>query len=223
MLAQDPVTGQVYEVPDSQLYEADYAEYPEMMGEPPVVFDGFGNPIGTVGLPFLPMAISAAGGLIRRIIQAVRQRRAMRAAQGAPAPMPAPMPAAPMPMMAPFVAMPPQEPVAMETMGEAVYDGLGNPVGLIPPFPLPAPVPAPFRLSPFMPQAFRPRQLQVPPGWVRPPVPFLGMRPRRLYLRCSAWRGPAGLVPGFATQPVAPSAAAPGGAPVPVRRRHRRR
>ena len=47
MLVQDTLTGYLHEVPDSQLYEPEYAEYPEPMGE--VVYDGFGNP---VGLPF---------------------------------------------------------------------------------------------------------------------------------------------------------------------------
>ena len=52
MLVQDTLTGYLHEVPDAQLYGAQYGEYPEPMGE--VVYDGFGNP---VGLPFLaPLA-----------------------------------------------------------------------------------------------------------------------------------------------------------------------
>jgi hypothetical protein len=40
MLAQDPVTGQLYEVPDNQPYGTGYAEAPTMM------YDGLGNPVG---------------------------------------------------------------------------------------------------------------------------------------------------------------------------------
>ena len=60
MLVQDTLTGYLHEVPDAQLYEPEYAEYPEPMGE--VVYDGFGNP---VGLPFLAPAAAglAAKGL----------------------------------------------------------------------------------------------------------------------------------------------------------------
>jgi hypothetical protein len=71
MLAQDPVTGQLYEVPDSQLYEADYAEYPEMMGEPPVVYDGLGNPVGI--LPFLAPALAPAAA--RLLVSSPAARR----------------------------------------------------------------------------------------------------------------------------------------------------
>jgi hypothetical protein len=34
MLVQDTLTGAVHEVPESQLYEADYAESPEQMARP---------------------------------------------------------------------------------------------------------------------------------------------------------------------------------------------
>jgi hypothetical protein len=45
--------------------------------------------------------------------------------------------------------------------------------------------------APITPMAARP----LPAGWRRPPVPYTGPRPRRVYLRCSAWPGPRGLVP----------------------------
>ena len=35
----------------------------------------------------------------------------------------------------------------------------------------------------------------LPAGWRRPRIHTPGPRPRRVYLRCSAWRGPRGLVP----------------------------
>ena len=45
--------------------------------------------------------------------------------------------------------------------------------------------------APITPMAARP----LPAGWRRPPIPYTGPRPRRVYLRCSAWPGPRGLVP----------------------------
>ena len=45
--------------------------------------------------------------------------------------------------------------------------------------------------APVSPMAVRP----LPAGWRRPPIPYTGPRPRRVYLRCSAWPGPRGLVP----------------------------
>ena len=45
--------------------------------------------------------------------------------------------------------------------------------------------------APVSPMGVRP----LPAGWRRPPIPYTGPRPRRVYLRCSAWPGPRGLVP----------------------------
>ena len=57
MLVQDTLTGAVHEVPESQLYEADYAESPEQMAEGQILYDGLGNP---VGFSFLKRAFRAA-------------------------------------------------------------------------------------------------------------------------------------------------------------------
>ena len=46
MLVQDTLTGAVHEIPQSQLYEADYAESPEQMAEGQILYDGLGNPVG---------------------------------------------------------------------------------------------------------------------------------------------------------------------------------
>ena len=55
----------------------------------------------------------------------------------------------------------------------------------------------------------------VPGGWMRPPMPYMGMRPRRVYLRCGMWPGEPGLVPMFAANmPGAP--ALPGAVPPAV-------
>jgi hypothetical protein len=43
--------------------------------------------------------------------------------------------------------------------------------------------------------------------WVRAPMPYTGLRGRRLYMRCSVWPGPRGMVPAHAVQ------AQPGAAP----------
>jgi hypothetical protein len=70
-----------------------------------------------------------------------------------------------------------------------------------------------------------------PAGWQRAPLPYTGLGPRRLYMRCAVWPGPQGLVPGYAAN--MPPGALPGmpgfpgapGMPVPGGggRRHRRR
>src|SRR6266542_1032385 len=128
-------------------------------------------------------------------------------------------------------------------IGKVLYDGLGNPVGmlggfwdvikgvasnipivgglvsnLIPGSSPPPPTPAlPFpgsQLSPYR--------------WIRPQGPLMAGH-RRMYLRCTAWPGPEGLVPVDATTtgllPPPPGAPMPGTPAGPVfhRRRHRRR
>lgn len=115
---------------------------------------------------------------------------------------PPPSPALPMPLPAlPFPA--PQFPPSLPGTGSNLYPGG-------PPFPTTAPAPWPYR-------------------WVRSEGPLMAGQ-RRLYLRCTAWPGPQGLVPADATTPgllpPMPGAPVPPGTPVrPVyrRRRHRRR
>jgi hypothetical protein len=64
-----------------------------------------------------------------------------------------------------------------------------------------------------------------PTGWVRPPLPYTGLGPKRLYMRCAVWPGPRGLVPGFAQNlpPQAVPGAPPPGLPYMGGRRHHRR
>ena len=71
MIVQDTLTGTLHEVPDGQVYESEFGEYPYQMGEP--VYDGLGNPVGF--LPFLPKIASLAasflpkvGGMIRGLL-----------------------------------------------------------------------------------------------------------------------------------------------------------
>src|SRR5262249_54029272 len=102
MLMQDSLTGYLHEVPE--LGE------PEPYGE--VAYDGFGNPVGFFGR--------------RR-----RRRRAPETEQ--PTVQPPPPPPAPMPMEhGPAPQAPPEgggEHMPGDEIGEATYDGLGNPVG----------------------------------------------------------------------------------------------
>lgn len=128
-------------------------------------------------------------------------------------------------------------------LGEPVYDGFGNPVGFsplhlianamkglfgkksrppgAPPQALgqPFPLPMPFARPPW------------PLGWQRAPLPYTGLGPRRVYMRCALWPGPAGLTPAFAANmppgapgmPGVPALPAPGGGGRGRGRRRRRR
>ena len=61
--------------------------------------------------------------------------------------------------------------------------------------------------SPYGPPAYgAPRP--PPLGWINPPLPYTGLGPRRLYMRCAVWPGPQGLVPGYAAN--MPPGAQPG-------------
>jgi hypothetical protein len=48
-------------------------------------------------------------------------------------------------------------------------------------------------LAPAFSSMFRPPQ--IPSGWMRPQLPYTGLGPRRMYMRCAVWPGPRGLVP----------------------------
>jgi hypothetical protein len=77
-------------------------------------------------------------------------------------------------------------------------------------------------------QRARMRGRHWPLGWTRPPLPYTGLGPKRLYMRCAVWPGPKGLVPAYAAQ--MPAAALQQGAQMAaqraagmMRRRRRRR
>jgi hypothetical protein len=188
MLVQDTLTGAVHEVPESQLYEADYAESPEQMAEGQILYDGLGNPVGfsflkkafrklapfasklapftsLLPVPGASLLTQAAQGalpsIIRRLTPAARRvQQFFPVAQAFRQAVPA---AAPPGSVGGFY-------------GEAVP---------APPVAAP-PVPAP--------------PMQAPPGWIPRPSPYLGTKGRRMYLRCVSWRGPKGLVPAVAAQ-----------------------
>jgi hypothetical protein len=201
MLVQDTLTGYLHEVPDSRLYEPEYAEYPEPMGE--VAYDGFGNPVGLAFLAPLaaklaPMALARLPGILRGVRGAIKRfvpaaRRALPGAIQQFAPAAQAFQQAPPGVVQQFApvaqAFQQPPPVAMEQPmpaagGEAEFAEV--------PYPVPA--------TPFM----RP----PPPGWIPRPSPYTGLRPRRVYMRCLVWRGPKGLVPARAAQ-TPPAAIAP--------------
>jgi hypothetical protein len=180
MLAQDPVTGQLYEVPDNQPSGTGYAEAPTMM------YDGLGNPVGWAFLAplaaklaakALPFVAKYAAPLAQRLLA---RRPSVPRAFAPPVPyMPAPMP-----------------PSIEEEYGQYGEYAPPGPMQM-PQFPFPRPRPRPYCRAP------------QPVGWITPALPYTGARPRRLYLRCSVWPGPKGLVPTMATQPGAPAPVQP--------------
>jgi hypothetical protein len=132
---------------------------------------------------------------------------------------------------------------APEGYGQMAYDGFGNPVGLVGELPLPFPwarrtvwspllrryvqmtwspgqrrwIQAPFQPGPPGGLPFRP----LPSGWIRPQLPYTGLGPRRLYMRCAVWPGPRGLVPAEAAA-MQPQPGMPGSGSAPGRRGRRR-
>lgn len=235
MLYQDRLTGLLHEVPDGPVQGFGYGENPDGIGEPQMVYDGLGNPLGfsfkralgKLAAKAAPFAATLGpwGMVASRALPLVS--RAMLAPHRPPMP-------------PPLQFMPPQmepEPVGSE-IGEMpmAYPRPGTyPMSMRQPTPIvrqhaaPRWIPAsPAHWSRPTPAQWGPAAAMRPPipaGWRRPGVPYTGVQPRRLYMRCAVWRGPGGLVPINPGQPaVAPQPAA---APAPmghrrVRRRHRR-
>ena len=197
MLIQDTLTGAVHEVPESQLYEADYAESPEQMAEGQILYDGLGNP---VGFSFLKKAFRAASrlaplasllpipgaglltqvaqralpGIIRQFAPAARKLQRV-------------LPPGVVQQFAP-VAQAFQQALPAAAPPASVGGFYGE---AVPAQPMPV------------------QALQPPPGWIPRPSPYQGTKGRRIYLRCVSWRGPKGLVPASAAQaPPAPAVVA---------------
>lgn len=215
MLVQDTLTGVVHEVPESQLYEADYAESPEQMAEGQMLYDGLGNP---VGFSFLKRAFRAAtrlaplasllpvpgAGLLTQMAQRALPgiiRQLGPAAQR----LQRVLPPGVVQQFAPVAqAFQQAVPAAAPPGTVGGFYGEAVPAPPIPAQPMPAP--------PMPAQA-----LQPPPGWIPRPSPYLGRKGRRIYLRCVSWRGPKGLVPAVAAQaPPAPAVVAQTPGPVVV-------
>ncbi len=129
---------------------------------------------------------------------------------------------------------------APEGYGQMAYDGFGNPVGFVGEgvFP-PGTVWSPLlrRLVRTIWSPIQRRWIQVPiqppvpsglpwrpwpMGWIRPQLPYTGLGPRRLYMRCAVWPGPRGLVPADAAMMMQPQPGIPGPGGAPGRRGRRR-
>ena len=187
MLYHDSL-GRLYEVPDSQVYGLGLAGSPYGFADNQILYDGLGNPVGA--WPFSNIA-KAVGGLVSKALPAVASfipggslisqalpALAQGMSPGSPAPAgPVPPPQALMPQVPQVPGMMPPVP----GMAQGMMPGT-------PGFP------------PGMPYA-RP----WPHGWIRPQLPYTGLGPNRLYMRCAVWPGPNGLVPAIAAQ--APAAA----------------
>jgi hypothetical protein len=118
MFAQDPVTGQLYDVPDHDPYGIGYAQAPL------ILYDGLGNPVGGIwdtitsaakalvpavasAIPGIGPAIAAAAPLVGSLLSPSAPPRPPM-----PAAMPPPMPTAMPPAFAPTAGlMPYQSPV----------------------------------------------------------------------------------------------------------------
>jgi len=179
-----------------------------------VAYDGLGNPVGFFN-PFkaVGQAIRGVGSLVTspfRALQSVGRATGL------------PVPGAALPFAAgllPFLA----QRLAAQRRAIQQYRVAGRPV------------------PPALAQSFRNILAQVqrarmrgrrglPLGWIRPPLPYTGLGPRRLYMRCAVWPGPRGLVPRYAAQmkaaaiqQAAQMAAQRAAAMGRHRRRHRRR
>ena len=187
MLYQDRL-GVLHEIPDSQVYGLGFAEYPYGVGEGQIIYDGLGNPVGA--WPFSNIAKSI-GGLVSKALPVVSSfiPGGSLISKAIPAIAAGMVPGSPRPQSAPAALMSP---------------GAGSPV----------PLPAPMQMGPTgMPMQMGPTGMPMPPaiptGWMRAPLPYTGLGPQRLYMRCAVWPGPRGLVPAIAAQaPVVPAQAA---------------
>lgn len=197
MLVRDTMTGYLHEVPDNALYGGGFAEYPEQVGEGQVVFDGLGNPVGF--LPFLP-ALASALPAVSGLVSKIMPAVGNIASSIVP---------------------------AVSKVAQQIPGMLSNLIpggGALPAAAAAALPTLPGLPFPPMPPGMTP---PVPFGWQRPQLPYTGLGPRRVYMRCAVWPGPAGLVPTHA------AALPPGVAPVatqvapvvaaPMMRHHRRR
>jgi hypothetical protein len=218
-----------------------------------VLYDGFGNPVG-LAPALLPIASALAPAAARLFGGLFRRRRRSRAPQRVVPPPPVmiappPLTTAMTPESAP-AEEPPMGQVVYDGLGNPVgfapfmsairslaaraipaiaraAPGVQSLVrGLLPGgVPAQGAMPA---LGPIGQGALQQRQPWSPPppqGWIRPPLPYTGLGPRRLYMRCAVWPGPRGLVPISAAQAQAPAVAPmpPAAAMAPMGRRRSRR
>ena len=217
MMVQDSLTGYIHEVPDlneAPAYDgfgnpvgflgrrrrrrsANPAEIPPEGTAPPeagpgaeedgtaavgeMAYDGFGNPVGFFN-PF-----KAIGSVVRNVGNLVTSPLRMLQRTVAPA---LSVAAGALPA-AGFLLPALLSRLTAQRRAIAQYQSTGQPV------------------PPYMIQNYQnllaqyrrtsPPRRRWPLGWRRPPLPYTGLGPRRLYMRCAVWPGPKGLVPSYAT------------------------
>lgn len=217
MMVQDQYSGYIHEVPEPQMGYG--------LGE--VVYDGFGNAVGWNPFDTIRQVVSAPFQLARNVAQGVGNlaqgglQNVANLTQGAQN----------------LVGQAAQLPFNIaNAAGQAMGSMFPGMPGYVPPpggapFPYPSPGGSMYPQFPYRPPMYggMPRP-PTPLGWIRPSLPYTGLGPRRLYMRCAVWPGPQGMVPGYAAN--MPPGAQPGipGFPVPGMmgggrrsRRHRRR
>jgi hypothetical protein len=175
----------------------------EEMGE--VAYDGLGNPVGFNPFKAIGKAVGGALTLPFRALQAVGRATGL------------PVPGTAAGLLPSFLA----QRLAGQRRAIQQYQMSGRPVP-------PALMQSFQNISAQLRRA-RMRGRHWPLGWRRPPLPYTGLGPRRLYMRCAVWPGPKGLVPAYAAQMPAAAIqqaaqmAAQRAAAVIGRRRRRRR
>jgi hypothetical protein len=230
MLYQDRLTGMLHEVPEGQMQGLGYGENPEGIGEGQMVYDGLGNPLGfsfrsalgklaSKAAPFASALPGPWGAIASRALPIFSRAIAVPAGPSR----------LPMQNLAPLQFMPPQmQPEPGAEFGEMpmVYPRPGTYRPPVPPQWIPA---TRAHWSAGRPTAWRPQPPAamppaIPAGWKQPQVPYTGVQPRRVYMRCAVWRGPGGLVPvNPGLPPVMPAPAAAPMGPGRYRSRRRRR
>ena len=183
MLYEDPVTGALHEIPDGQVSGWGFAEDPYGMGE--VVFDGLGNPLGFSFRKAFGTLVKKAAPFATSMLGPYGQiiNRALPIVRQA---------------LRPTAQALRQQALQQMRSGFAEVPATAAPMAM-------QRTAVPVAATRMAPHARR-----LPPGWIRPAVPYAGPHGRRLYLRCAAWPGPRGLVPANPGQPTAAPVQAPG-------------
>ncbi|HTP98180.1 MAG TPA: hypothetical protein VMN56_02560 [Casimicrobiaceae bacterium] len=212
MMVHDQYSGYVHEVPDHLMGTG--------LGE--VVYDGFGNAVGWNPFSAISDAVTGAGNLVRGAVGSLAQGAGNIIGQAAQAPFN---------LVGQGVnAIGQGVNAAGQVIGSLVpgITGLPGMPGFVPPLP-PSPFTPPGGSSMYPPYPYRPPFLGArppwPTGWQHAHLPYTGLGPNRMYMRCAVWPGPKGLVPGYAAN--MPPGAIPGmpgfpGLPGPGGGRHRR-
>jgi hypothetical protein len=215
MLYQDTL-GRLYEVPEPQVYGLGYAGYPSPgygLGYAGYdgIFDTIAKSVGGLVSKALPAVASfiPGGSLISQALPALAQGMT----GGSAPPPPVAQPIAPLTSQLPAPIPPGMFPPG------GVMPAPGMPPGMMPG-------------SPYGPGGMPMQHRPWPHGWIRPQIPYTGLGPQRLYLRCSTWPGQSGLVPAMAAQAPLPATQAAASAAAqtatalmrrrPPMRRHRR-